>query len=93
MGKAAQKLAANERSASHYVLYANGFPVHSSDSQEECELEKVNVAQEHRKSGKPFPQFHVVRRDIHDGEVVSHDEIESGDEKNPPSGLTKVRGL
>lgn len=76
----------------HFVLFADGFPVHSSHDLEEVKSEKINHAYDARRGGKPTPRFHVVQRDIHDDEDHSHDTIIEGDEENPPAGMKKLKG-
>lgn len=76
--------------APHFVLYADGYPVHSCDSRSECESEKLNHAYDARRGGKATPKFHIVQRKIIKGEKVSDDTIVDGDKENPPAGLTEV---
>lgn len=86
--KTAAAETANERPVAHYVLYADGFPVHSSDDLDECNAEKLNAGYDARRGGKPTPKFHIVKRDFPKGAKVSHDSIVEGDEENIPAGVT-----
>lgn len=72
----------------HYVLYANGFPVHSCDDLAECAAEKLNAAYDARRSGTPTPKFHIIERKIKAGANRSHDSVVEGDEENVPHGVT-----
>ena len=82
-----ERPSAKQKIADEFVLYADGFPVHSTHEVNDLHAHKVIAIVAAQKAGKAMPKFHVVLRDVNDKHAAkSIDTIIDGDEECPPAG-------